>query len=50
MLSEKALREFIERYEKVFGERLSEAEARSKAERFLQPYRAVYGTADIYTQ
>jgi len=50
MLSEKALREFIELYEKVFGERLSDADARSKAERLMKLYQAVYGAADIYTK
>ena len=50
MLSEKALRKFIDRWEQWFGVRLSEEEARPIAEKFFRAYRAVYGTADIYTK
>lgn len=42
MLPDEAIKEFQQLYEGHFGERLSETEARSRAERFLQLFRAVY--------
>lgn len=47
MLTKRSLRKFKTLYEKYFGEKLTDDEARHKADHLVNIYRAVYGSAEF---
>lgn len=46
-LTKKSLRKFKSLYEKHFGEKLTDSEARRKADSLMNIYRAVYGSVEF---
>lgn len=47
MLTKRSLEKFKRLYEKHFGEKLTDEEARKKADNFVNIYRAVYGSVEF---
>ena len=46
-IDKESLEEFKKLWKKEFGEKLSDEEARQKADHFVNIYRAVYGSAEF---
>jgi len=47
MLTKRSLQKFKTLYEKYFGKKLTDEEARRKADYFVSIYRAVYGSVEF---
>ena len=47
MLTKRSLQKFKRLYEKYFGEKLTDEEARRKADYLVNIYRAVYGSVEF---